>query len=148
MATKKKRKKKVDGKKFKSEWALVKSFVCMLGDYLTDDCGLSPSLAMHKAWMTERLLEHLGQRKVSFMYRKEKDGSVRKAVGTLNPEECTELKEWLENREASQEENNGKKKEKKKKSECLDCFIYWDVEEKDWRSFKAENLIWYDEDDE
>lgn len=135
-------------KRFKREWDLLMSFIFHLAWFLYKNRELEFNHALHQAWMTERLLEHLGQRKVSFMYRKEKDGSVRKAVGTLKPEECAELKEWLENREASHEGNNGKKKEKKGKSECLDCFNYWDVEEKDWRSFKAENLIWYDEDDE
>jgi len=145
MATKKKRKKGKNRKRFESEWALVKSFVCSLGDYLTDDCGLSPSLAMHKAWMTERLLEKLGKRKVSFMYRKEKDGSVRRAVGTLNEEASEGLKRWYdEHRRQTDLKAMAQELEETKPN----CFRYWDEKAHNWRTFKAENLIWYDEDDE
>ena len=138
----KKKKSKRKPQKSKSEWALIKSFVCSLGDYLTDDCGLSPSLAMHKAWMTERLLEKLGKRKVSFMYRKD-DQTMRRAVGTLCPEASEGLRHWLEEHfidvDVEVRQNN---------QDIPNHFVYWDEKKNGFRTFKAENLIWYDEDDE
>ena len=139
----KKKKSKRKPQKSKSEWALVKSFVCTLGDYLTDDCGLSPSLAMHKAWMTERLMEKLGKRLVSFMYRKD-DQTMRSAVGTLCPEASEGLRHWLD--EHTLKDVDGVIKEVQELK--TNCFIYWDEKKNGFRTFKAENLIWYDEDDE
>ena len=140
---KRKRKKRKSRKEFNREWKLIQSFVFHLADYLRDELDLLPSVALQKAWMTERLLEKLGKRKVSFMYRKD-DQTMRSAVGTLCPEASERLRHWLE--EHSLKDAVGEIKQNNQ--DFPNHFVYWDEKVNGFRTFKAENLIWYDEDDE
>ena len=139
----KKKKKGKNSKRFKSEWKMILGFVFHLADYLRDELDLSPSVALQKAWMTERLMEKLGKRLVSFMYRKD-DQTMRSAVGTLCPEASEGLRHWLD--EHTLKDVDGVIKEVQELK--TNCFIYWDEKKNGFRTFKAENLIWYDEDDE
>lgn len=137
------KKKKKSRKEINREWKLITGFVFRLANYLRDEVNLSDSEAFQKAWMTERLLEKLGKRKVSFMYRKD-DQTMRRAVGTLCPDASDGLRHWLDElyiKEVDMEirQNN---------QDHPNNFVYWDERANGFRTFKAENLIWYDEDDE
>ena len=137
------KKKRKSRKEVNKEWKLITGFITRLANYLRDEVNLSDSVAFQKAWMTERLLEKLGKRRVSFMYRKD-DQTLRSAVGTLCPEASEGLRHWLD--EHTLKDVDGVIKEVQELK--TNCFRYWDEKAHNWRTFKAENLIWYDEDDE
>ncbi len=137
------KKKRKSRKEFNREWKLIQSFVFHLADYLRDEVNLSESVAFQKAWMTERLLEKLGKRKVSFMYR-EVDQTMRSAVGTLCPEASETFRRWLDEHAIK----DGEKEIRQSNQDHPNNFVYWDEKANGFRTFKAENLIWYDEDDE
>lgn len=69
---------------------------------------------------------------------------MRSAVGTLCPEESEGLRNWLNEHTLKDVDGVIKEVHDIKPN----CFRYWDEKAHNWRTFKAENLIWYDEDDE
>ena len=93
---------------FKSAWELVKSL------------GMSLSEALTKAWKAVKLKSKLLSGVVEFSFTK-KDGSIRKAIGTLE----TSLFDY----EAKGGKGNNK------------TIAYYDLEAKGFRCFKIENLV-------
>ena len=93
---------------FKSAWELVKSL------------GMSLSEALTKAWKAVKLKSKLLSGVVEFSFTK-KDGSIRKAIGTLE----TSLFDY--------ESKGGKGNNK--------TIAYYDLEAKGFRCFKIENLV-------
>ncbi len=92
-----------------SAWELVKS------------AGLTLSEALKKAWEVFKFKERLKEW-VSVFYYKKKDGTVRRALGTLDPS----LIDY---------EYKGSKKENYK------SITYWDMEANGFRSFSIGSLI-------
>lgn len=79
---------------------------------------------------------------VNFVYTK-KDGSERKAKGTMKPELLPVPKE-LEEKPADKLEvgmKAGEKKLIKKRQLPADSVLYYDLEAKGFRSFKVDNLV-------
>ena len=137
------KKKRKSRKEVNKEWKLITGFITRLANYLRDEVNLSDSVAFQKAWMTERLLEKLGKRRVSFMYRKD-DQTLRSAVGTLCPDACEGYRNWLDEHSLKDCEEEVRQNNQ----DYPNHFVYWDEKNNGFRTFKAENLIWYDEDDE
>ena len=69
---------------------------------------------------------------VKFKFKKVKDGTTRKARGTLDPE-------TIEKGLSSQAID----KTKKKRAVPDSIIIYWDLDKKMYRSFRKENFIGY-----
>ena len=84
------------------------------------ETGEQFSVCLSRAWAAYRLIKNMTKGKVSFSFKK-KDGSLRKAVGTLSGINYTpsarEIKEHFKS------------------------ISYFDVEKQAWRSFKTQNLI-------
>jgi hypothetical protein len=79
---------------------------------------------------------------VNFVYTK-KDGSERKAKGTMKPELLPVPKE-LEEKPADKLEADikaGEKKVIKKRQLPADSVLYYDLEANGFRSFKVDNLV-------
>ena len=83
----------------------------------------------------EEFKKKLRAGKVEFKYKK-KDGSERKAVGTMDPK----LMDLPENKTQSDVDGAEKKKTRKLPA---DSVFYYDIEAKGFRSFKMENFIGY-----
>ena len=108
---------------------LLNSWVMELGNYLMSEHDMDKKKAMELAHLNRELIMRLGEGKVWFVYQKE-DGTVREAKGTLCPGFSTEF-------------DNYEPKDSKKKQDKwpMEQFIYWDLEKKDFRTFKASRLI-------
>lgn len=83
----------------------------------------------------EEFKQKLREGKVEFKYKK-KDGTERKAVGTMDPK----LMDLPEKKTQSDVDGAEKKKTRKLPS---DSVFYYDLEAKGFRSFKMENFIGY-----
>ena len=83
----------------------------------------------------EEFKKKLRKGKVEFKYTK-KDGSERKAVGTMDPK-LMDLPE-----KKTQSDVDGAEKKKVRKLPA-DSVFYYDLEAKGFRSFKMENFIGY-----
>ena len=85
--------------------------------------GAGIDQAFEIASLNERLQDQLRNGVAHFVYKK-LDGTFRIACGTL----CTRHIERTQ---------RGKGVQKKKQA----TQVYWDIEKKEWRSFRAQNLI-------
>lgn len=94
---------------FKTAWNLIKNHSC------------TKSEALHKAWELLKLRKSLRKGVVSFIFKKV-DGSVRRALGTLNL--------GSSNKESDTEH---------KRNESI--FTYFDLQKDAFRCFKIENFI-------
>ena len=83
----------------------------------------------------EEFKKKLREGKVEFKYKK-KDGSERKAVGTMKPD----LMDLPEKKTQSDVDTAEKKKVRKLPE---DSVFYYDLEAKGFRSFKMDNFIGY-----
>ena len=109
-----------------NERRLLQGWVFRLAYRLMEKDGLARSESLRLAWNNLRLLEKLGQGEVTFYYQKE-DGSTRKAIGTLRhdliplpPREAYTTKEYDDDKLT---------------------FVYYDLQKKGFRSFRASKLI-------
>lgn len=94
---------------FKTAWSLIKNQRC------------SKSEALRKAWELLKLRKSMRKGVVSFVFKKV-DGSIRKALGTLNLGS------------SNYESNNESKKNNA-------IFTYFDLQKEAFRCFKIENFI-------
>ena len=82
------------------------------------------SACMREAWDLSRLSDAMRRGVVHLVYRK-KDGTIRKALATLNV-------------------GSGAFVAGSSRKESPKVVTYWDLERCDWRCFKCENLLnWY-----
>lgn len=100
-----------------------------LMQYLESRCGSRAEAALKEAAIM-KLAESVSSEIVHFSYRK-MDGSVRRAYGT---------------RDSSLISHNGTGSGERRKSGTSGTFAYYDLEKKDWRCFRYENIIGIDED--
>ena len=107
---------------------LPKGWAMSVANQLRWHKGFSPSEAVRQAYKVQNCLKALGAGVVNFSYY-EKDGSLRKAVGTL----CKGVSAAYDNYEY-------KGKGEKVKHELPTTFCYWDLDEEGFRSFNAARL--------
>lgn len=101
-------------KLFKIAWAIIKKSE-----------ATTFSDALRKAWKAEKIIIGMLIGKVEFVFRK-LNGEVRKAIGTLTGFDYTP---------------SGKVKSEEEKKRNMDVILFYDVEKKAFRSFKASTLI-------
>lgn len=94
--------------------------------------NMSRSDAMKSAWSATRISSILRENKSLVFYFKKVDGSIRRAVGTLNKEV---LKSVIPNFV-----ENGVYQSKRQQN-TKDVQIYFDLEKNEWRRFKISNFI-------
>ena len=85
----------------------------------------------------KEFMDKLRAGKVEFKYMK-KDGSERKAVGTMDPALMD-----LPEKKTQTDVDKSEKKEVKSRKLPADSVFYYDLEAKGFRSFKMENFIGY-----
>ena len=107
---------------------LPKGWAMSVANQLRWHKGFTPGEALRQAYKVQNCLKALGAGVVSFTYY-EKDGSLRKAVGTL----CKGVSAAYDNYEY-------KGKGEQVKHELPTTFPYWDLDEKAFRSFNAARL--------
>ena len=113
-----------------SETALLKRRWCMLiANAMVEEECVPRSQALSKAYMVWDVLDGLGRGIVKFSYYEE-DGSYREARGTLKQGISDAFDAWLGSRH----------KPRKNNSDGDLKFIYWDLDEEGWRSFRIERL--------
>lgn len=108
------------------ERRLLQGWVFRLAHRMMEKHGLSRSEALKLAYRNRKLQEMLGQGEVTFWYQKE-DLSLRRAIGTLRKDLIP------------QPPNEAVAKRK-----CDDdkvTFVYYDLEKKGFRSFRAFSII-------
>ena len=112
-----------------------KRFVtCVLANFLVHHRGIDRSKAFKMAHAFYKAMEKLAKGLVEFYYLKD-DGSIRHARGTL----CDGVSEKFDDWKRKQAE---KPKAKDPEGESAKHVIkYWDVDKEAFRSFKAENLL-------
>ena len=110
-------------------------FTCVLANFLVHHRGIDRSKAFKMAHAFYKAMEKLAKGLVEFYYLKD-DGSIRHARGTL----CDGVSEKFDEWKRKQAE---KPKDKAKESEdsVKQVVKYWDVDKEAFRSFKAENLL-------
>ena len=119
-------------KKTKEISLLLQQWAFEVGNHLCCDKGFPRKKAFRRAYAVQRCLEALGSGKVRLRFYK-KDGTLREAIGTL----CKGYSEKHDNYEF---------KEKPDSARIIDydLFLYWDLEEDGWRSFKASRFIGFE----
>jgi len=125
MAKKGNRKEKsaVESLRLKRRWVMT------LCNKLMSDEGLSRSNAMRQALDTWWVLEAMGSGIVGFSYLKE-NGWLRMASGTLCKGICPDFDNYVRHGRLRRDNNAG----------ADGTFVYWDVTENGFRSFKAGRL--------
>ncbi len=108
---------------------LLRRWAFDVANHLTWDIGLTKSDAFRRAYDVQQCLEAMGEGVVRLRYYK-RDGMLREAVGTL----CKGYSERFDNYEY-------KDAPSKATSIDYDLFLYWDLEEDGYRSFKASRFI-------
>lgn len=88
---------------------------------LMRSCSMKKSDAMRKGWLIARVKREMLKRVVAFEYKK-RDGSIRKALGTLQERYIPETKG------CNRKQNRGVQ-------------TYYDAEKNEWRCFKKADLI-------
>ena len=119
-------------KKTKEISLLLQQWAFEVGNHLCCDKGFPRKKAFRRAYAVQRCLEALRSGKVRLRFYK-KDGTLREAIGTL----CKGYSEKHDNYEF---------KEKPDSARIIDydLFLYWDLEEDGWRSFKASRFIGFE----
>ena len=102
-----------------------------LAAYLQKEHDMEKKAAMELAHLNRELVTHLGSGRVWFVYRKE-DGTEREACGTL----CKGISSDFDNYKCK-----GTPAPKQADKWLTECFVYWDLEEGGFRTFKASRLI-------
>ena len=110
---------------------LPKGWAMSVANQLRWHKGFTPGEAIRQAYKVQNCLKALGAGVVNFSYY-EKDGSLRKAVGTLS-----------KGVSATYDNYEYKGKGEKAKHELPTTFCYWDLDEEGFRSFKAARLVEY-----
>ncbi len=117
-------------KKLSDEQRQLNRWVMDLGNYLVQEKNMDKREAMRKAHLTKNLLNALGKGVVRFTYSKQ-DGTVRTARGTLAHGVCAEYDAYCY---VGHEVID----------DCVDWpyshFVYWDIDKRGFRSFRAEQL--------
>ena len=114
-----------------SETALLKRRWCMLiANAMVEEECVPRSQALTKAYMVWDVLDGLGRGIMPFTYY-DCEGNLREARGTLKQGVSRTFDKWLGSRH----------KERHRNTDGDDHFVYWDVDEEGWRSFKASRLV-------
>ena len=119
-------------RKQKEERSLLGAWVCDMANRLMDESEvpMTQSKAFRQAHLVRRLLEKLGQGRVTFLYEKQ-DGTTRQARGTL----CHGVSEGYDN-------YRYKKIMTSTNSHPNDLyFTYWDLDREAFRAFSALRIV-------
>ena len=118
-------------KTLSDEQRLLNRWVMELGNYLVEEKGLDKREALRKAHLTKRLLKALGTGVVRFSYSKH-DGTLRTALGTLAHGICREYDAY---------QYAGNEVDDDGVEWPYSHFVYWDIDRRGFRSFRAEQLF-------
>ena len=99
--------------------------------YLRQKYNMDKKRALELAHLNRELLTRLGTGRVWFDYKK-LDGTIREACGTL----CKGISEDFDAYKCK-----GTPAPKQADKWLTECFVYWDLEEGGFRTFKASRLI-------
>jgi hypothetical protein len=102
-----------------------------LAAFLRSKYNMDKKRALELAHLNRELLTHLGSGRVCFVYKK-MDGTIREACGTL----CKGISEDFDAYKCK-----GTPAPKQADKWLTECFVYWDLEEGGFRTFKASRLI-------
>ena len=110
---------------------LLCSWTMDLAAYLRSKYNMDKKRALELAHLNRELLTHLGSGRVWFVYQK-LDGTMREACGTL----CKGI-----SKEFDAYKCKGTPVAKAPDKWLTEDFVYWDLEEEGFRTFKASRLI-------
>ena len=110
---------------------LLCSWTMDLAAYLRSKYNMDKKRALELAHLNRELLTRLGTGRVWFVYQK-LDGTMREACGTL----CKGISKDFDNYKCK-----GTPAPKQADKWLTECFVYWDLEEGGFRTFKASRLI-------
>ena len=110
---------------------LLCSWTMDLAAYLRQKYNMDKKRALELAHLNRELLTRLGTGRVWFDYKK-LDGTIREACGTL----CKGISKDFDDYKCK-----GTPAPKQADKWLTECFVYWDLEEGGFRTFKASRLI-------
>lgn len=110
---------------------LLCSWTMELAAYLRQKYNMDKKRALELAHLNRELLTRLGTGRVWFDYKKQ-DGTIREACGTL----CKGISQDFDDYKCK-----GTPAPKQADKWLTECFVYWDLEEGGFRTFKASRLI-------
>ena len=102
-----------------------------LAAFLREKRMMDKKTAMELAHLNRELITHLGSGRVWFVYQKE-DGTLREACGTL----CKGISSDFDNYKCK-----GTPAPKQADKWLTECFVYWDLDEGGFRTFKASRVV-------
>ena len=110
---------------------LLCSWTMDLAAYLRKKYNMDKKRALELAHLNRELLTRLGTGRVWFVYQK-LDGTMREACGTL----CKGISKDFDDYKCK-----GTPAPKQADKWLTECFVYWDLDEGGFRTFKASRLI-------
>ena len=102
-----------------------------LAAFLQEEHNMDKKAALELAHLNRELLTHLGSGRVWFVYKK-MDGTIREACGTL----CKGISKGFD-----EYKFKGTPVPVDPDKWLTELFVYWDLEEEGFRTFKASRLI-------
>ncbi len=123
--TKKKEYGMPEGQRLLSRWTME------LAAFLVAEHDIERKQALELAHLNRELITHLGSGRVWFVYQK-LDGTMREACGTL----CKGISKDFDNYKCK-----GTPAPKQPDKWVTEDFVYWDLEEVGFRTFKASRVV-------
>ena len=110
---------------------LLCSWTMGLATFLRKNHNMDKKRALELAHLNRELITHLGSGRVWFVYQK-LDGTMREACGTL----CKGISKDFDNYKCK-----GTPAPKQADKWVTEDFVYWDLEEVGFRTFKASRVV-------